>query len=630
MAGCASWQATGVSSVETAIPQDSVQVELDLPASDQDGLRAARWYLLRANEALAFGRYEQARQDLDEAFQVMAGLEDDAMPESTRALRETLSAAIESTYFKLLPHLEHFSADSPLILLLEGLSKEQLEDLPQDATPLVRIHQLRQHCDIPIDANAKVAASIHFFQTRGRETYTTWLKRAGRYRSMILEILKEEGVPQDLFYIAMIESGFKPRAYSRAHAVGLWQFIESTGKLEGLSKNHWIDERRDPIKSTRAAARHLKKLHQKLRDWRLAAAAYNAGSGRVRRAIEKAGSRNFWNLQLPRETTNYVPLFMAATIISKAPELFGFDKIEPEPPLSYAEVQLTNPVRLKAAARCSRTSYEELRDLNPELRRIITPPRASGAYPLRIPPGQSQAFLACYNKLPESEKLAWHYYYVQRNDSVWSIAREFGVSSALIIEANSLKNPDRIRQGQRLYIPSLADFDGRSISAKDHVVKSGDTLSDIALQHGISLAQLRSWNRLDSDIIHPGKTLKVQAARPRPKAAKHPAHSGKDRPLHTVQTGETLWGIGNRFAVNVEKLKRWNHLSGSLIRPGQQLIVGPPNLDEDSLYIVADGDTLYSIARKFGLQVEELARQNKIGISSTLLSGMTLKIKPLN
>ena len=167
MAGCASWQASGVSSIETAIHQDSVQVELDLPASGPDGLRAARWYLLRATEALAFGLYEQARQDLDEAFQVMAELEDDAMPESTRALQEALSAAIESTYFKLLPHLEHFSADSPLILLLEGFSKEQLEDLPQDATPLVRIHQLRQHCDIPIDANAKVAASIHFFQTRG-------------------------------------------------------------------------------------------------------------------------------------------------------------------------------------------------------------------------------------------------------------------------------------------------------------------------------------------------------------------------------------------------------------------------------------------------------------------------------
>jgi len=630
MAGCASWQASGVSSIETAIHQDSVQVELDLPASGQDALLAARWYLLRATEALAFGLYEQARQDLDEAFQVMAELEDDAMPESTRALQEALSASIESTYFKLLPHLEHFSADSPLILLLEGFSKEQLEDLPQDATPLVRIHQLRQHCDIPIDANAKVAASIHFFQTRGQETYTTWLKRAGRYRPMILDILKKEGVPQDLFYIAMIESGFNPRAYSRAHAVGLWQFIESTGKLEGLSRNHWIDERRDPIKSTRAAARHLKKLHQRLKDWRLAVAAYNAGSGRVRRAIEQAGSRNFWNLELPRETTNYVPLFMAATIIGKAPELFGFDKIEPDPPLSYSEVKLTNPVRLKAAARCSRSGYEELRDLNPELRRIITPPRATGSYHLRIPPGQSQAFLACYNKLPESEKLAWHYYYVQRNDSVWSIAREFGVSSALIIEANSLKNPDRIRQGQRLYIPSLADFDGRSVSGKDYVVKPGDTLSDIARQHGISVAQLRSWNRLDDDIIHPGKTLKVQTARTRPKSAKHPVHNTKGRPLHIVQTGETLWGIGNRFAINVENLKRWNQLSGSLIRPGQQLIVGPPNPDEGSFYIVAEGDTLYSIARKFGLQVEKLARQNKISLSSTLLSGMTLKIKPLN
>jgi membrane-bound lytic murein transglycosylase D len=631
MAGCASRQAVSVSGLETTAYQDSVQVDLDLPTDDQVDLRAARWYLLRATEAQAFDLFEQARQDLDKALHILAALEtDDAMPESGRAQREALSTSIESLYFKLLPHLEHFSDDIPLSLLLQGFSEEQLDNLPQEAAPLVHIHRLRQHCDVPIDANARVAASIHFFQTRGRETYATWLKRSGRYRAMILNILKEEGVPQDLFYIAMIESGFNPRAYSRAQAVGLWQFIESTGKLEGLDRNHWIDERRDPVKSTRAAARHLKKLHHKFQDWRLAAAAYNAGSGRVTRAIERAGSRNFWNLELPRETTNYVPLFMAATIISKDPKLFGFDEIEPDPPLEYSEVKIKNPVRLKAAARCAQAGYEELRDLNPELRRIITPPRATGSYHLRIPPGKSRAFFACYNKLPESERLAWHYYYVQRNDSIWSISLEFGISSELIIEANSLKNPDRIRQGQRLYIPSLAGFEGRPVNGKNYTVKPGDSLSRIAQQHGVSVAQLRAWNQLGGDIIHPGKTLKVQSVKTQPRPAKQPDLNGKDRPLHIVQTGETLWGIGNRFAVDVENIKRWNQLSGSLIRPGQKLLVGPPNPNKGSLYTVAEGDTLYSIAQKFGLQVEQLARQNKISLSSTLLSGMTLKIKPLN
>jgi len=168
------------------------------------------------------------------------------------------------------------------------------------------------------------------------------------------------------------------------------------------------------------------------------------------------------------------------------------------------------------------------------------------------------------------------------------------------------------------------------VNGKNYTVKPGDSLSRIAQQHGVSVAQLRAWNQLGGDIIHPGKTLKVQSVKTQPRPAKQPDLNGKDRPLHIVQTGETLWGIGNRFAVDVENIKRWNQLSGSLIRPGQKLLVGPPNPNKGSLYTVAEGDTLYSIAQKFGLQVEQLARQNKISLSSTLLSGMTLKIKPLN
>ncbi len=635
LASCASWRPPEApATAKAAVYQDSVRIDMHLSVDGRSGLKAARWHLLRALEAQSVGRFEHARQDLDQAFHILAELEtDEAMPGSARRQQEILSAAIEDVYFEILPHLKRFSPDSPLLLLLEGLSEEKIEELPQDATQMVRIHQLRQHCDVPIDANAKVAASIHFFQTRGKETYATWLQRAGRYRTMILDILKEEGVPQDLFYIAMIESGFNPRAYSRAKAVGLWQFIASTGHLEGLKRTHWIDERRDPVKSTWAAARHLKKLYEKHQDWRLVAAAYNAGSGRVTRAIEKAGTRNFWELKLPRETTNYVPLLMAAAIIGKAPELFGFEVVKPDSPLSYAEVKLKNPISLKAAAKCTRTSLAQLRELNPELRRVITPPRPRGFYRLRIPPGKSQAFFDCYAGLPESEKFALYHYNVQPNDSIWSIARDFGVSSELIIGANDLKNPDRIFQGQQLYIPLAgpSNKSGRGPKTRNnYTIKPGDTLSSIAQRHGVSVAQLQAWNQLDGDIIHPGKNLKVGASETRARPATRPDIDKKGHPFHVVQPGETLWSIGHRFVVDVEDLKKWNRLSGSLIHPGQKLIVGSPDSEEGTLYTVAKGDTLYSIARKFGLQVEDLARQNSISLTTTLLSGMTLKIKPLN
>ena len=353
---------------------DSATVVANSSYSDKAATRVARWHLLRAQEAQACSLFEQAQQDLDRALRILTANEaGEGVNEATQAELDNLGQAVERTYLTLLPNLKRFSPDSPLTLLLEGVSKEVIEDLPPDAAPFVRIHKLSGHCDIPIDSNAKVAASIHFFQTRGKETFAAWMKRSGRYRHLILEALRAEGLPEDLFHLAMIESGFNPRARSRAHAVGIWQFMESTGRLEGLRQTHWVDERRDPLKSTRAAARHLKGLHRHFRDWRLAIAAYNAGGGRVSRAVVRAGTRDFWSLNLPRETRNYVPLFMAATIISKDPELFGFSQIEADPPLSYEWVELSRPIMLETAAKCMRTSVGALRYLNPELRRANYP-----------------------------------------------------------------------------------------------------------------------------------------------------------------------------------------------------------------------------------------------------------------
>ena len=622
---CGPLRTADFSSAGTAAYPDSVLSGEELYQNRQAALRAARWHLFRATEAQACGRFEPARQDLDQAFHLLADLEaDDAVHDPPL---DTLSAAVERAYFNLLPHLDHFSPDSPLVLLLEGLSEENIEELPPDAAPIVRIHRLKQQCDVPIDANAEVAASIHFFQTRGRATYATWLQRAGRYRDLILDILQQEDMPRDLFYLAMIESGFNPRAYSRARAVGLWQFMAGTGQLEGLRRTHWVDERRDPEKSTRAAARHLRGLYREFQDWRLAIAAYNAGRGRVSRAIQQAGTRDFWKLDLPRETRNYVPLFMAATIIAQTPELFGFEDVQPEAPRHAEEVEVFHPIWLKAAARCLHVSQATLRDLNPELRRDISPPQSGKAYRLRVPPGKSRTFLQCYDALPDKEKFAWHYYKVKRNENIWSIARKFGVSSRLIIEANSIKNPDRIYQGQKLYVP-VGGGTPVDAAGKTYTIRPGDTLSQIAQQHQISVRDLRAWNNLAGDLIRPGDRLTLRS----PRAGSRPAALLKANAgtPHTVQSGESLWEIARRFGVKVEELRTWNNLSGALIYPGQRLIVGVSPPEENNLYTVVKGDTLYSIARKFDLRAEELARQNNISLSTTLLTGMTLKIHLLN
>ena len=540
-------------------------VSVEDPPPDTADLRAVRWHLLLASESHALGQIQRAQESLDAAFGILADLDEhDALVDTVQAA--ALGLAIERAYLDLLPHLEHFPADSHLPLLLEGLSKEKIEALPADAEPLVLIHRLSRRCDMPIDANDRVVASLHFFQTRGRQTFAIWLQRAGRYRTLITDILQREGMPSDLFYLAVIESGLNPRAYSRSRAVGLWQFMAHTGRMMGLKRTHWIDERRDPIKATVAASRYLKDLLAEFGDWRLALAAYNAGPGRVRRTIARAGTNDYWQLDLPRETKNYVPLFMAATIIAKDPQLFGFEPQAEEPPFAYEEVVLPKDwqyVDLKAAAQLLDIERQVLHDLNPELRQDITPPGSRSPYVLKVPPGKGQILLDQYASLPVSPGAAIHQYQVQRGDTISGIAQTFGVSTRVVVAANSLKNPNVIRARQILYIP-------------------------------------------------------ISAA-PRTKQRR----ASKSGEMYTVQSGDTLWELSRRFSVRVIDLQAWNGLKTDRINPGQQLTVVNA---QAQVYTVVSGDTLHSIARKFGLAPSAIARQNNIGLSETLLAGTTLQI----
>lgn len=557
---CAQGKSIRPTGSDEAAPVVSADRSVD-PPPDRADLRTVRWHLLLASESHALGQPQRAQAALAQAFGILADLDEhDALVDTAQAA--ALGEAIERAYLDLVPHLEHWPADSPLNLLLEGLSEEKMEHLPADAKPLVRIRQLARRCDMPIDANDRVVASLRFFETRGRKTFATWLRRAGRYRALIDDILQREGMPRDLFYLAVIESGLNPRAYSRSQAVGLWQFMAHTGRMMGLKRTHWIDERRDPVKATVAAARYLKDLFAEFGDWRLALAAYNAGPGRVRRTIARDGTNDYWQLNLPRETKNYVPLFMAATIIAKDPQLFGFEPQAEEPAFVYEEVVLPEDwpyIDLKAAAKLLGIKRRVLHDLNPELRQDITPPGSGPPYVLKVPPGQGQRLLDQYASLPIPQQAAVHQYRVQRGDTISDIAQAFGVSTRVIAAANSLRNPNFIRPRQVLYIPVAA------------------------------------------------------------KATRATRAKG----TYTVQPGDTLWELARRFAVSVPDLQAWNSLKKALIKPGQQLTVAS---ERARVYTVVRGDTLHGIARKFGLAARDIARQNNISLSETLRAGTALQI----
>lgn len=632
LSACAPFLSRQQEPVPVATLADSVRVDPVLQQEFDGALQAARWRWLRALDETRAERFDGAREELDQAYYALAAVDDNPFLEEglgdrdVQAEVDAVATSVERAYLTVLPHIESLSPDSPLSLLLAELADEDLEELSADALPLVRIHQLAPQCDLPVDANARVASSIHFFQTRGRQTWLAWHRRSGRYRDVILPVLREAGVPEDLFFLSMIESGFNPRAYSRAHASGLWQFVRSTGKLEGLRIDNWVDERRDPAKSTRAAAQHLKSLYKEFGDWRLAAAAYNSGRGRVRRAIAKAGTDDFWQLPLPRETRNYVPLLMAAVVISKDPELFGFEVPTVDPPITWEQVRLTELIDLNTAARLlGLDDIKPLRLLNPELRNVFTPHRPGEGYLFNVPTGKGEGFLASFNRMPKSERSGIYEYKIAKGDNLWSIARAFKVSHQDLADANGLADASLIRPGQVIVVP-IAGGRVAPAGSRTHKVRRGESLSRLAQVYDVSVQELRQWNGLTSDTIRIGQQLKVGVPI-LTTAQRTPTQTDRSgRAMHTVRSGESLWSIAQQHEITVNSLKGWNGLQRDTIRPGQRLFVGP-RISDDS-YTVVGGDTLYGIARRFGVEPAEIARRNNMSLSSTLLTGMQLRIPP--
>lgn len=390
----------------------------------------------------------------------------------------------------------------------------QLDEVIDDSAEAKPYH-------IPMILNDSVENHLEYFKTRGRDVFQIWLDRSARYIPVMKDIFKEKNLPEDLVYVAMIESGFNPYAVSWARAVGPWQFMPATGKLYGLKIDWWIDERKDPIKSTNAAAEHFKDLHNLFGSWPLALASYNAGAGKVQRAVLRTRSDDFWDLKASRyirkETKNYVPKYMAATIIAKNPEAYGFSVSKYEP-FKYDEVVLEESTDLRLIARCAGSTYEEIKELNPEIKRWVTPPQL-GKYTLRIPVGKKEAFLVNYATVPPEQKIKWERHEVIKGETLSSLAKQYNTNPEAIRDINGLRK-GRITPGKHLLIP--IDINGKNHDPSYltmgqagkqqqilYRVRRGETLTRIAKRHNVTIADIREWNKGLGKTVRAGQKIKL-------------------------------------------------------------------------------------------------------------------------
>ena len=410
----------------------------------------------------------------------------------------------------------------------DSIAKEKLSEVPLPEVPLVLNQQVEKWMD--------------YFQGRGRKFFVRWLSRSGRYVPMMKQILHENGLPEGLIYLSMIESGFSPNAHSRARAVGPWQFMKFTGQRYGLRVTYWIDERMDAEKSTLAAAQHLKDLYDEFDHWYLAAAGYNAGAGKISKAINRYQTEDFWEMSkykyLKPETKNYVPKLLAASLLASDPEKYGFVEIEYQDPVPYEKVSAPEPVTLEAVATALGVSIESLKDLNPELRRGVTPPNYPN-YELKVPVGFQSKFDALYASIPRYKVSDVLVHHVRSGDTLSGIARKYGVYTSTIAQFNNIKTTKILRRGQEILIP----------------------VHDTGIRHA-SVSKIKTESKKEPKVYQTALL---------------------DNQLeYIVQSGDTLWNISRKFNVTVSEIRKWNQLRRSAIQPGQKLIISGEKKSDSS------------------------------------------------